>query len=517
MTGNRQSGKRRKQAGSALLIAIFALLLISVVGLALLVSTGTDTALALNYRNSTGGYYASVAGLEEARGRLLQKNADYINKTGAYPTLFTGQGTPSFGLTDVLYVVNPAAGETVDPTDPASPYADKEYQSEMGWSLSGANVNTPVISVSAMAGFPGPSFKWVRINPVTEQALGMNVNGAPPPLDSFTPLYSSGNGLNLNNTGNEALEITAFVMMPDNTKRLLQYVVAANTISSQLPSNPFPPPTPPPIPNLDFPAALTFAGNNVAFQGAGTATFFVNGRDQGNCSPPNYMVASIGFTNSFDASKANITAGALPIDNYPGYPPGPGGPPPPPSQAPVSIQDVSTSMPTNWQTPAGLDAVVQNITANADVVINSDATGNDILSKAPTMSPLNPTTIVVNGNLDLSAWHNTGYGLLLVTGNLYYDPDASWKGIVLVIGQGNFVSTRSGTGEIDGAVFIAKTRDSSGALLPALGAASFSQTGGGTSGYGIHYNSCWIHGVGNVSGAQGPLNYKVLSFREITQ
>jgi hypothetical protein len=88
---------------------------------------------------------------------------------------------------------------------------------------------------------------------------------------------------------------------------------------------------------------------------------------------------------------------------------------------------------------------------------------------------------------------------------------------VLVIGQGNFVSTRSGSGGIDGAVFIAKTRDSSGNLLASLGAASFSQTGsGGTLGKGINYNSCWLNGTPAAPGALTyPLTYKVLSFREI--
>ena len=68
------------------------------------------------------------------------------------------------------------------------------------------------------------------------------------------------------------------------------------------------------------------------------------------------------------------------------------------------------------------------------------------LAKAPLMSAANPMTIVVNGNLNLSGWHNSGYGLLLVTGTLYYDPDASWSGIVLVVGQGIFSSSKNGAG-----------------------------------------------------------------------
>src|SRR5215470_17049992 len=123
--GKLERGSREN--GSALLIAIFALMLISVVGLALVVSTGTDTALTGNYRNSTGAYYAAVAGLEEARGRLLWRNPDFINRTNAYAGLFSGQGIATFGLSDVLYIVNPAGGETVNPLDSSSRYADKEY------------------------------------------------------------------------------------------------------------------------------------------------------------------------------------------------------------------------------------------------------------------------------------------------------------------------------------------------------------------------------------------------------
>jgi hypothetical protein len=168
----------------------------------------------------------------------------------------------------------------------------------------------------------------------------------------------------------------------------------------------------------------------------------------------------------------------------------------------------------NWTTPSGLDAVVQDITKSADVVLNGPVTANTSLTPLG-MTPNNPMTIVVNGDLDFNGWHQIGYGVLLVTGNLKYDPDATWEGVVLVIGQGNFVSTKSGIGGIDGAVFIAKTRDASGTLLASLGAASFSQTSSGSA-KGINYNSCWLNGTAAAPGALTyPLTYKVLSFREI--
>ena len=71
--------------------------------------------------------------------------------------------------------------------------------------------------------------------------------------------------------------------------------------------------------------------------------------------------------------------------------------------------------------------------------------------------------VVVNGNLDLttnhggSAWSTyVGHGLLLVTGQLTYDPDVTWEGIVLVIGKGLFDGSHSGSGSIDGAMLLHK-------------------------------------------------------------
>jgi type II secretory pathway component PulK len=69
---------RRSEAGVALLISIFVLMLISVMALSLILASGTETSLAGNYRSSASAYYAALAGLEEARGRLLPKNPSYL-------------------------------------------------------------------------------------------------------------------------------------------------------------------------------------------------------------------------------------------------------------------------------------------------------------------------------------------------------------------------------------------------------------------------------------------------------
>lgn len=489
-----------------MLIAIFALLLISVVAIALVVSSGTDTSLASNYRTSSSAYYAALAGLEEARGRLLPKDPNRI--------------TPAPGLTQVLYIVNPAPGETVEPTsaDPTQ-YPDTEYATEFGWSLAGAIVNETAALPTA-TGLPTASYKWVRITPATEKSLGIDVDGDAS-LDSSAVLYYDATHTDTSKTPNEfrpglttaataaaAFQITALAVLPNGSKRMLQYVVTPLLV---------PPLIPPGGSGSNLPAALTLVGNGAIFQDAGVATYKIDGRDACSKSNPPAAIQSIAYTNPSDFPGINtqVTSNQ---PSYPGFPMVPSGPPPAPYLPTVpSISSTPTALNANWLTPLTLDGVVQDIENSADVVINkTSATGSDISASAPNMSASNPVTLVVNGDLNLTAWHNTGYGLLLVTGTLQFDPDATWNGVVLVIGQGVFSSSKNGTGGINGAVVVAKTRDSSGKLLSTLGAPFFgTQTSFGSSpGFGISYSSC-AGGTTAVPSAMGPLSYKVLSFREI--
>ncbi len=529
MRHNSRRAKRRRESGAALLIAIFALMLISVVAIAMVVSSGTDSALAGNYRTSTSAYYAAMAGLEEARGRLLWKNTNYINISNGYSSLLSSTGVPTWSLTQVLYITNPAAGETVDPTSGnAANYPDTEYGQEFSWGLAGAAVQQ-IPSVSSINGpsLPGPSYKWVRINPVTEQALKVDVNGDGV-LDNTSVLFFDPAHLDPSNktaaslivppgpasppvaptpTSVQALEITALAVAPNGGRRVLQYIVAPLIIS-------------PDGADQNYPAALTLDGNGVIFQSPGNAGYQLSGVDSCNPPPPPGLpvsVASVGYTNAAD--YPSIFAAANPDkSSYPGSPLSTSPPPPGYTATTPSLSNLNPGPPNallrqSWQTPATLDAIMQDVVNSADIVIQGPATGTNISNRAPLMSVSNPMTIVVNGDLNLNGWHNVGYGMLLVTGTLYYDPDASWNGLVLVVGQGIFSSSKNGTGGFNGAVLVAKTRDSSGALLPgnSLGAAFYgSQTSFGTTpGFGVNYNSCLV------GSAKGPLTYKVLSFHEI--
>jgi hypothetical protein len=509
MNAGRQIRVKTGEKGIALLISIFILLLISVVAIALVISSGTERAIAGNYRSSTGVYYAALAGLEEVRSRLLPKNPAYFGNTspGFLPTppIPLAVGTP-------VYVLNPLATENVAPWDSTSTYPDTEYNQEfLSSSLTLPNPSPSTFSVwntGPLNGFsfPGPLYKWVRINAVSEQSMNLLVapynSGS---LDSTTPVFYDGSQLNISGNGSQVLELTALAALPDGSQKLVQYLVA-----------PLPLTLPP------FPAALTLAGSVVSTvvgftAPASNAGFYISGVDQ-DCSgsPTGSKVPAIGVFDSSDVPV--VTNGGtvngvhftgIPSAYRPNY------------TGNLTSPDVDSSGIAaafgSMQTPAGLDAVVQTIIQNADAILSTSGAPASLsnLISSGAMSSTSPLTVVVNGDLDLTGWHNTGYGLLLVTGNLTYDPDASWSGIVMVVGQGTVIGSRAGSGIFNGAMLVARTRDTSGNLLSGsfLGYSyvDFNHNGSSMGGQGIRYSNCWIQKSRPSAG------YKILSFHEISQ
>src|SRR5487761_651694 len=119
MKSHNSFSPKRHEAGVALLISIFVLLLVSGVALALVANSGTESSLAGNYRSSTSAYDAGTAGLEEARGRLLSGSPNDFNATvpGFIPA-----GAPLAVLPQmqVRYILNPLPGEVVTPANPGN-------------------------------------------------------------------------------------------------------------------------------------------------------------------------------------------------------------------------------------------------------------------------------------------------------------------------------------------------------------------------------------------------------------
>ena len=168
----------------ALLLALFALLLLSAIGLFMVLASNTETRIDANYSNSLRSYYAARSGVEEVRDRMK--------------TLSTSTATPG-GLADllpqdiagnqggVLYVLNPANGETVDPTDPTSAYFDDQLCHDYNSGVAVSDTKCAVLPTiakwaSTQNSLPSSTqisptesspiqlgYKWIRINMKTNR------------------------------------------------------------------------------------------------------------------------------------------------------------------------------------------------------------------------------------------------------------------------------------------------------------------------------------------------------------
>src|SRR5262245_43861929 len=61
---------RLKESGIALLASMFALTVLSLIGLAIMMAASTEVLININYKASRAGYLAAEAGTEEARYRI---------------------------------------------------------------------------------------------------------------------------------------------------------------------------------------------------------------------------------------------------------------------------------------------------------------------------------------------------------------------------------------------------------------------------------------------------------------
>ena len=78
-TYNRRRSKRER--GVALIAALFALMLISALALAMVFSTTTESAVNANFKDSEVAEYAAHAGIQEGRERLIGRSCNSNTST----------------------------------------------------------------------------------------------------------------------------------------------------------------------------------------------------------------------------------------------------------------------------------------------------------------------------------------------------------------------------------------------------------------------------------------------------
>ncbi len=157
---NSRSKRGETERGVALFLTIFSLLLLTGVALAMLFSSDMETSISVNYRDKQGAIFGALAGLQEARDRIHPLTGDL----GAGSNLSPGglnivpTGLPSTSSAKVLYLINPAAGETVAPWDPNNQYFDTElcheayFVNNLGVTAAADGVPCPATSASVPSG-----------------------------------------------------------------------------------------------------------------------------------------------------------------------------------------------------------------------------------------------------------------------------------------------------------------------------------------------------------------------------
>ena len=267
--------------------------------------------------------------------------------------------------------------------------------------------------------------------------------------------------------------ITSLAVTQSGTRRMVQVEVGQDTIQFVAPS------------------ALTMDGSGPSFAGGNSSNFGVSGVDHGGCGSATIgpSVPAVGVVTAADVATVSSNAD-IPNknqDNYTGS--GYNGT----TGTAPDVENVSTGMATDLTTPANLQDLVSTLKGDVtQPVINGPSTKYSGGGAALNSSQASPQIVYVNGDLTLDG-SSTGYGILIVTGTLTLKGTVAWNGLILVVGTGNF--QMDGTNTVNGAVLVADTTNSSGALLSVNGPPTYGVNGGGNATGGIYYSaSCLTNG-----------------------
>jgi hypothetical protein len=247
-----------------------------------------------------------------------------------------------------------------------------------------------------------------------------------------------------------------------------------------------------------LPGALTLDGDVGLFDAANSNLFQIDGNDQGGSGNDEHAIA---VTSGADVTEVLDEIPDNREDNYPGA----GNALPPPAD----VADVSGTMSSELLTVSGLESIVDSL-AGAATDHYTPAFGTE--ASIGSIGGANDYRIVVvDGDCEFGP--GTGYGFLVVRGVLTVSGIFTWNGPILVVGQGELHWNGGGTGEVQGGVFIAKTRNDDedatnpyGTVASSLGSVIADFNGGG--GNGILYNTQTI------ANAKGLLPYVPIAIRE---
>jgi hypothetical protein len=384
-----------RQSGMALLLALLIILSLTAFSLSLVLFTQSEIRLSNTIAAQSQAYYAAVAGLEEARGRLNPFAPDTI-----WPQL-----QQINQVNQVLYLLNSSSQDPVQPTNPSSPYYDYEYGQEFPGGFGVARMLTSVASDQPGAGTPYViPYKWVRITLKTEYASKTDVNqdGI---LNSSIPINWDGAHQDLATnmpSGIPVYMVTALAVEPNGIRKMEQTEIVG---------------TPPLIPagGVGTAGSATLTGTSESGEGSGWPNLTLSGMDA--CGARDLPGIAAGSTIT--------TSGLMNIQ---------GNPPEQPSSSFLPSQSAAN--------------IIQGLFPQAVPILYADrahvtlASGggslvgtNVVLGQLPGFSnPGQPAVVYADQSLAISGTTSTGYGILLVNGNLSITGGFRYSGVIVVNG-----------------------------------------------------------------------------------
>jgi hypothetical protein len=432
----------RRDSGIALLASLFALTVLSVIGLAIMMAASTEVLININYKASRAGYFAAEAGTEEARYRIG-------NGAGANAIV------PPANTTTAIYI---RANTSIDPTSgtaSSNKYYDPEYftitarDSSGNQSSSASGLTTNQFATTIQGTSNQVPYAWVKITQKTENLAAQNVDNDS--TNNSTSVYYGANTAtgvttqyvrdaanSLTHNGNPVYLVTSLAIEPNGTQRKIQTEVVV------------------PPPETDRAAVESY--QNVNFRGR----LNIDGRDEcyGNTGGV-IGVLSHGTVDNPNGSQ-HIYGNPVPIQ----------------PSAPW-LHDIPTLINTlkNSSSFKNIDSSGTNVTCSGSPVSCSGSNVN--LGTFPNglgyyYSP---------GNLDISSNGSTGGGILVVNGDVTFHGGFSYTGVIISNGTVNFTGGGSDDVNIHGAVIAAQSVSD-----------TTSDVGGSIN---IQYNSCDISTVYN--------------------
>ena len=370
------------ERGSAMLLAMFVMILLTGMGLSLLFLSQSEASLGAADLGSKQAYYLAEAGVEVARLTLFNTN---------------GNGSFDDDLT------THAGGDGVIDFDPGAARPVFDGQGQVTGFI-GYDDDVPLIVATQLGD------GWFA-------AFLTNDPG-------------EGAGFDSTNDTNDRVMITSVGAARDGSFEVVQAIVEAG----------------PPFPG-EIPAAIMMFGPSPTFADVDNLAKVFQGDDCGGTGIPGFAVPVLGL---MDTPTETVVEGSLSANTTYTHAGQTGD---------VSVTDLTDAtdpgvvasslglIDNGWDDCRALLQMTEEVRDVADVIC--------VEGTPCVLPPSSPSRVVFSdGDFTLSS-ALSGAGLLWVTGTLTVDGATDWNGLIVVVGEGAFLRSGAGTGQISGATIVA--------------------------------------------------------------